>query len=70
VDRDTGIVRLRDYVSVDNCGVRISPMPVAGQAHGGLAPGHHAGALEDLVYDAEGQLATGSLMDYATPRGG
>jgi carbon-monoxide dehydrogenase large subunit len=68
VDRDTGAVRLRDYVSVDDCGVRISPMLVAGQVHGGLAQGIAQALWEDLVYDAEGQLATGSLMDYAIPR--
>ena len=39
VDRETGRVRLRDYVSVDDCGVRISPTLVAGQVHGGLAQG-------------------------------
>jgi carbon-monoxide dehydrogenase large subunit len=68
VDRDTGATRLRDYVSVDDCGVRISPMLVAGQVHGGLAQGIAQALWEDLVYDAEGQLATGSLMDYAVPR--
>jgi aerobic carbon-monoxide dehydrogenase large subunit len=68
VDRDTGAVRLRDYVSVDDCGVRISPMLVAGQVHGGLAQGIAQALWEDLVYDAEGQLSTGSLMDYAVPR--
>jgi len=61
-------VRLRDYVSVDDCGVRISPMLVAGQVHGGLAQGIAQALWEDLVYDAEGQLSTGSLMDYAIPR--
>ena len=68
VDRDTGAVRLRDYVSVDDCGVRISPMLVAGQVHGGLAQGIAQALWEDLVYDANGQLSTGSLMDYAIPR--
>jgi len=68
VDRDTGAVRLRDYVSVDDCGVRISPMLVAGQVHGGLAQGIAQALWEDLVYDGEGQLSTGSLMDYAIPR--
>ena len=68
VDRDTGAVRLRDYVSVDDCGVRISPMLVAGQVHGGLAQGIAQALWEDLVYDTDGQLSTGSLMDYAIPR--
>jgi carbon-monoxide dehydrogenase large subunit len=68
VDRDTGVVRLRDYVSVDDCGVRISPTLVAGQVHGGLAQGIGQALWEDLVYDPAGQLSTGSLMDYAVPR--
>jgi aerobic carbon-monoxide dehydrogenase large subunit len=68
VDRDSGAVRLRDYVSVDDCGVRISPMLVTGQVHGGLAQGIAQALWEDLVYDAQGQLSTGSLMDYAIPR--
>ena len=68
VDRDTGAVRLRDYVSVDDCGVRVSPTLVAGQVHGGLAQGIAQALWEDLVYDPDGQLSTGSLMDYVVPR--
>jgi len=68
VDRDTGAVRLRDYVSVDDCGVRVSPTLVAGQVHGGLAQGIAQALWESLVYGKDGQLATGSLMDYAIPR--
>jgi carbon-monoxide dehydrogenase large subunit len=68
LDRDTGAVRVRDYVSVDDCGVRISPMLVAGQVHGGLAQGIAQALWEDLVYGSDGQLAAGSLMDYAVPR--
>jgi carbon-monoxide dehydrogenase large subunit len=67
IDRDTGRTRVRDFVSVDDCGVRISPMLVAGQVHGGLAQGIAQALMEELVYDAEGQLVTGSLMDYAVP---
>jgi aerobic carbon-monoxide dehydrogenase large subunit len=67
IDRDTGHTRVRDFVSVDDCGVRISPMLVAGQVHGGLAQGIAQALMEELVYDAEGQLVTGSLMDYAVP---
>jgi len=68
VDRETGRVRVRDYVSVDDCGVRISPMLVTGQVHGGLAQGIAQALLEELVYAPDGQLMTGSLMDYAVPR--
>jgi carbon-monoxide dehydrogenase large subunit len=67
IDRDTGHTRVRDFVSVDDCGVRISPMLVAGQVHGGLAQGIAQALMEELVYDAQGQLVTGSLMDYAVP---
>jgi len=67
IDRDTGHTRVREFVSVDDCGVRISPMLVAGQVHGGLAQGIAQALMEEVVYDAEGQLVTGSLMDYAVP---
>jgi carbon-monoxide dehydrogenase large subunit len=68
VDKETGAVRVVDYVSVDDCGVRISPMLVRGQVHGGLAQGIAQALWEDLVYSDDGQLVTGSLMDYAIPR--
>jgi carbon-monoxide dehydrogenase large subunit len=68
IDRDTGQVTVRDFVSVDDCGVRISPMLVAGQVHGGVAQGIAQALLEELVYGPDGQLVTGSLMDYAVPR--
>ncbi|HEU5324212.1 MAG TPA: molybdopterin cofactor-binding domain-containing protein, partial [Methylomirabilota bacterium] len=67
VDRDTGRVSVRRFVSVDDCGVRISPMLVAGQVHGGLAQGIAQALLEELVHAPDGQLVTGSLMDYAVP---
>jgi carbon-monoxide dehydrogenase large subunit len=68
VDRETGVVTVRGFFSVDDCGVRISPLLVAGQVHGGLAQGIAQALLEELVYDPAGQLLTGSLMDYAVPR--
>lgn len=68
VDRDTGVVRLRAYYSVDDCGVRISPMLVAGQVHGGLAQGIAQALWEHHAYGTEGQLVSGTLMDYAVPR--
>jgi aerobic carbon-monoxide dehydrogenase large subunit len=68
VDRDTGHVTVRQYVSVDDCGVRISPTLVAGQVHGGLAQGIAQALWEHAVHSADGQLVTGSLMDYAVPR--
>jgi carbon-monoxide dehydrogenase large subunit len=68
IDRETGRVELRGYVSVDDCGTRISPLLVEGQVHGGIAQGVAQAVLEEVVYDSEGQLVTGSLMDYALPR--
>jgi carbon-monoxide dehydrogenase large subunit len=68
VDRDTGRIDVRDFVSVDDCGPRISPMIVAGQVHGGLAQGIAQALLEEMIYGEEGQLVTGTLMDYAIPR--
>ena len=67
VDRETGRVTVRDFISVDDCGVRISPTLVTGQVHGGLAQGIAQALLEELVYGADGQLVTGTLMDYAVP---
>jgi carbon-monoxide dehydrogenase large subunit len=68
VDRETGAVRVLDYVSVDDCGVRITPNLVRGQVHGGLAQGIAQALWEEVVYAEDGQLMTGSLMDYAVPR--
>ena len=68
VDRDTGRVSVRDYFSVDDCGVRVSPLLVTGQVHGGLAQGIAQALLEEMIYGADGQLVTGTLMDYAVPR--
>jgi carbon-monoxide dehydrogenase large subunit len=70
VDTETGAVQIREYFSVDDCGPRISPVIVAGQVHGGLAQGIAQALLEEVVYDEQGQLLSGSLMDYAIPRAG
>jgi carbon-monoxide dehydrogenase large subunit len=68
VERDTGIVHVRDIYSVDDCGLRISPTLAEGQVHGGLAQGIAQALWEEIVYDESGQLLSGSLMDYAVPR--
>src|SRR5262249_56447767 len=65
IDRETGRVRVRDFVSVDDCGVRISPTLVAGPVHGGLAQGIAQALVEGGGYGSDGQLVNGSLMDYA-----
>jgi aerobic carbon-monoxide dehydrogenase large subunit len=68
VDPETGAVRVLRYVAVDDCGTMINPMVVEGQIHGGIAHGIGNALLEEVVYDRAGQLATGTLMDYALPR--
>src|SRR5579859_539943 len=68
VEPETGAIRLRSYFSVDDCGPRISPLLVDGQVHGGLAQGIAQALLEEVIYDENGQLLSGSLMDYALPR--
>ena len=68
VDPETGTVRILRYVAVDDCGTMINPMIVEGQIHGGIAHGIGNALLEEVVYDAAGQLVTGTLMEYALPR--
>ncbi len=68
VDADTGEVELRRYVAVDDCGRVINPLIVDGQVHGGLVQGIAQALWEGAVYDAEGQLLTGSMADYAVPK--
>ena len=68
VDRDTGEPRLLRMVAVDDAGNLINPLIVEGQIHGGLAQGIGQALVEEVVYDADGQPLTGSLMDYAIPR--
>jgi carbon-monoxide dehydrogenase large subunit len=68
VDVDTGEVQLAAYAIVHDPGRAINPAIVEGQLQGGAAQGIAAGLLEEIVYDTDGQLLTGSLMDYALPR--
>jgi carbon-monoxide dehydrogenase large subunit len=68
VDADTGQVELRRYVAVDDCGRVINPLIVDGQVHGGLVQGIAQALHEGAAYDANGQLLTGSMADYAVPR--
>jgi carbon-monoxide dehydrogenase large subunit len=67
VDEDTGFVRLLRYVTVDDCGQMLNPTVVEGQVHGGVAHGIGNGLYEEVVYDPEGQLVTGSYQDYLLP---
>lgn len=68
VDADTGKVTLKRFIAVDDVGNVINPMIVDGQIHGGLAQGIGQALLEGISYDENGQLVTGSYMDYAMPR--
>jgi carbon-monoxide dehydrogenase large subunit len=68
VEGDTGKVTLKKYVAVDDCGPQINPMIVEGQVHGGVVQGIGQALWEGAVYDDDGQLVTGSLLDYAIPR--
>jgi carbon-monoxide dehydrogenase large subunit len=68
VDGETGVVQLKRYVAVDDCGHQINPMIVEGQVHGGVVQGIGQALWERAVYADNGQLLTGSLADYAIPR--
>ncbi|HEY1261706.1 MAG TPA: molybdopterin cofactor-binding domain-containing protein, partial [Stellaceae bacterium] len=67
VDGDTGRVRIVDYAVAHDCGNVVNPMLVEGQIMGGAAQGLGGILGEAIVYDAEGQLLSGSLMDYPLP---
>jgi carbon-monoxide dehydrogenase large subunit len=67
VDRETGRVRIRRYVAVDDCGTVINPLLAKGQVHGGLAQGIAQALLEEVRYDADGQPSTATLVDYTVP---
>jgi carbon-monoxide dehydrogenase large subunit len=67
IDKATGEVKVTKYVSVDDCGNVVNPMLAHGQIHGGLAQGIGQALLEEAVYDENGGLISGSLMDYALP---
>jgi aerobic carbon-monoxide dehydrogenase large subunit len=68
VDRETGEPTLTRMIAVDDAGTLINPMIVDGQIHGGLAQGIGQAMIEEVVYGEDGQLLTGSFMDYAIPR--
>ncbi len=68
IDGQTGEIKIRRYVAVDDCGNRINPLIVDGQVHGGIAQGLGQALWEQAVYDENGQLLTGELTDYAVPR--
>jgi aerobic carbon-monoxide dehydrogenase large subunit len=67
VDPGTGQVAVRRFVAVDDCGVRINPMIVEGQIHGGLADGIGMALMEVIAFDPDGNCLGGSFMDYLLP---
>ena len=68
IDPDTGVCRIIGYVVVDDVGRVVNPALVKGQVHGGVAQGVGQILFEDIRYDEDGQLLSGSFMDYAMPR--
>ena len=68
VDTDTGKTEIVNWTAVDDFGTVINPMIVEGQVHGGIAQGVGQALLEGAVYNKDGQLVTGSMMDYTMPR--
>jgi carbon-monoxide dehydrogenase large subunit len=70
IDPDTAQVTVRRFIAVDDCGVRINPMIVDGQIHGGIAQGVGQALFEEAIYDEAGNLLTASLVDYPMPTAG
>ena len=67
VDTETGMVKIRKYACVDDVGNIVNPLIVEGQVHGGLAQGIAQALYEEAVYDADGNLTTGTFVDYLVP---
>jgi carbon-monoxide dehydrogenase large subunit len=68
IDPETGVTEIVQFTAADDFGTIINPMIVEGQVHGGVAQGIGQAMLEQVVYDEDGQLITGSYMDYSMPR--
>jgi carbon-monoxide dehydrogenase large subunit len=67
IDTETGFAKIRKYACVDDVGTIVNPLIVEGQVHGGLAQGIAQAMFEEAIYDAEGNLTTGSFVDYLLP---
>jgi carbon-monoxide dehydrogenase large subunit len=68
IDPQTGSIAIKKYIAVDDCGKVINPLLVDGQVQGGIVQGLGQALYEGVVYDENGQILTGSLMDYALPK--
>jgi aerobic carbon-monoxide dehydrogenase large subunit len=69
IDPETGETEIVNFVCVDDVGTVVNPMLLKAQMHGGIVQGIGQALMEDIAYDADGQLLSGSLMDYCLPRG-
>jgi len=67
IDRGTGQPTVREFLALDDCGTIINPMIVEGQIHGGLTMGLAPALFEEIVYDENGTMLTGTFMDYLVP---
>jgi carbon-monoxide dehydrogenase large subunit len=67
IDKETGRVDVTRYVAVDDCGPAINPMIIDGQVHGGIAHALGQALYERIHYDSDGQLVTGTFVDYCLP---
>ena len=67
VDAGTGVVKVRRFIAVDDCGPRINPMIVEGQIHGGLVDGIGMALMQAITFDEDGNCLGGSFMDYLLP---
>ena len=67
IEKETGFVKILNYVAVDDCGKVLNPLIVDGQVHGGIAQGLGQALLEGIRYDTDGQLLTSNFMDYQIP---
>lgn len=68
IDRETGEIQIQRYIAVDDCGKQINPLLVHGQVHGGIVQSLGQALYEEVVYNEDGQLVSGELMEYAVPK--
>lgn len=68
IDAETGVVRIDRYTTIDDVGRAVNPLILHGQTHGGIAQGAGQALMERIIYDRNGQMLSGSFMDYAMPR--
>src|SRR5215467_4026803 len=68
IDRETGEIHFQRYIAVDDCGKQINPLLVHGQVHGGIVQSLGQALYEEVVYNEDGQLVSGELMEYAVPK--